>query len=235
MIASSSPERNPIETIFTRPEPTTRSCGTIFLSPNLRVGLRHRACAALEKPQMSASNMPTAAPSRASATARLTLTEDFPTPPLPETMPSTRVLMGKSMAKARSWAARRARSIRALRSPWSIAPITISTRVIPGARSAVVETSCRSWSRSGQAAVVSAIEIVATPSVTVTSRTIPSETMSDPSSGSTTARRAFQTASVPGAWAVNSEVSRSSALGATPLGSVVGVSVSFPCSPAVST
>ena len=40
---------------------------------------------------MSASRMPTIRPRRASATARLTVTDDLPTPPLPEAMASTRV------------------------------------------------------------------------------------------------------------------------------------------------
>ena len=45
----------------------------------------------MEKPQTSASTTATSLPSPASATARLVVTEDLPTPPLPDAMSSTRV------------------------------------------------------------------------------------------------------------------------------------------------
>ena len=45
----------------------------------------------IEKPQTSASTTATRLPRWASATARLVVTDDLPTPPLPEAMSSTRV------------------------------------------------------------------------------------------------------------------------------------------------
>ncbi len=45
----------------------------------------------MEKPQTSASITPTVLPSRARATARLAVTVDLPTPPLPEDTAMTRV------------------------------------------------------------------------------------------------------------------------------------------------
>ncbi len=80
-----------------------RSRGTIFLSrastspcmPSRR---------GTENPQMSASSTPTVSPRRAMATARLTVTELFPTPPLPEATAMTRAVSGMSVAGAGSWA-----------------------------------------------------------------------------------------------------------------------------------
>ena len=43
---------------------------------------------------MSASSTPTVRPRRAMATARLTVTELFPTPPLPEATAMTRAVSG---------------------------------------------------------------------------------------------------------------------------------------------
>ena len=45
----------------------------------------------IEKPYTSASRTATSWPVRASTTARLTVTDDLPTPPLPELIPMTRV------------------------------------------------------------------------------------------------------------------------------------------------
>ena len=45
-----------------------------------------------ENPYTSASSSPTLWPARANATARFTVTVDFPTPPLPEETPMTRVV-----------------------------------------------------------------------------------------------------------------------------------------------
>ena len=85
MIACSSSARKPIDSTRTVPGPMERSSGTIFpalasTSPSMpsRRGT--------EKPQMSASRIPTTRPREARATARLTVTEDLPTPPLPEAM-----------------------------------------------------------------------------------------------------------------------------------------------------
>ncbi len=45
----------------------------------------------IEKPQTSASTAATRCPRSASATDRLVVTDDFPTPPLPDEIASTRV------------------------------------------------------------------------------------------------------------------------------------------------
>ena len=50
-----------------------------------------------ENPQMSASMTPTTWPRAARATARLAVTDDLPTPPLPEAMPRTFAVGGKAV------------------------------------------------------------------------------------------------------------------------------------------
>ena len=62
---------------------------------------------------MSASSTPTVRPRRASATARLTVTELLPTPPLPEAMAITRAGSGTSVGGRVVAGVRRARSITA--------------------------------------------------------------------------------------------------------------------------
>ena len=60
----------------------------------------------IEKPQTSASTTATSWPGWASATARLVVTDDLPTPPLPDAMSSTRVLLPGSangMARPSAW------------------------------------------------------------------------------------------------------------------------------------
>ena len=57
--------------------PSTRSASMRSVMPSRR---------GTEKPQMSASSTPTVRPWRARATARLTVTELLPTPPLPLAM-----------------------------------------------------------------------------------------------------------------------------------------------------
>ena len=82
---------------------------------------------------MSASRRPTTSPRWARATARLTVTEDLPTPPLPDDTARIRAVAGMSVARARSSCAlRRARSMRAPRSAASISPMTTSTEAHAG-------------------------------------------------------------------------------------------------------
>ena len=78
-----------------------------------RDGPRRRACAGTLKPQMSASRTPTVSPLAASAAARLTVTDDLPTPPLPLATARTRVVDGTSVGAACSRALNRARCIAA--------------------------------------------------------------------------------------------------------------------------
>ena len=132
MMADSSSARNPIDTTLSRPGPTGFSRGTIFL-PSAVSSPCIPSRRGTEKPQMSASRSPTTSPRRARATARLTVTDDFPTPPLPDDTARTRAVAGMSVARARSsWALRRARSMSALRSAASISPMTTSTEAHAG-------------------------------------------------------------------------------------------------------
>ena len=85
-----------------------------------------------EWPQTSASSRPTTRPRRARATARFTLIDDLPTPPLPEAIASTLVVAGMSVETARSWAFSRARDMRADRSSASITPVLTETFSTPG-------------------------------------------------------------------------------------------------------
>ena len=54
----------------------------------------------MENPQMSASRTPTTCPDLARATARFAVTEDFPTPPLPDATPMTRAAPGMEVVGA---------------------------------------------------------------------------------------------------------------------------------------
>ena len=93
MIAWSSavPPIRPIERIFSSPGPHRCSIGSILWSlpsiwpstPSMRGRLN---------PQMSASSTPTVRPRRARLTARLAVTDDLPTPPLPDA--TARILRG---------------------------------------------------------------------------------------------------------------------------------------------
>ena len=105
---------------------------------------------------MSASSTPTVNPRAASATARFTVTDDLPTPPLPDAMASTRASAGTSVSGASSRAFQRARAMTAARSSASIA--ATSTRTEPTQSSAWtwLTTSFSIWLRSGQDAMVSA-------------------------------------------------------------------------------
>ena len=178
----------------TVPGPTARSSGTIFparasTSPSMpsRRGT--------EKPQMSASRIPTTRPREASATARLTVTDDLPTPPLPDAMASTRVEAATAVSGASSRAFQRARAITAARSSASMAATCTSTERTQSRDRTWFTTSRSIWLRSGQEAMVSATSTTTSPPSTVMPRTMPRSTMVSPSSGSTTARRRSRTSS----------------------------------------
>ena len=85
-----------------------------------------------ENPQMSASSTPTTKPRRASATARFTVSDDLPTPPLPEATASTRVLAETAVSGASWLAFQRARLMTSARPAASICPIRTSTGPAPG-------------------------------------------------------------------------------------------------------
>src|ERR1700722_18426560 len=194
MIACSSSARNPIDSTRTVPDPNLRSSGTIFparasTSPSMP---RRRGT---EKPQMSASRIPTTRPREASATARFTVTDDLPTPPLPDAMASTRVEAAIAVSGASSRAFQRARAITVARASASMAATCTST-VRTQSRDRTWFTTSRSiWLRSGQEAMVNATSTMTSPPSTATPRTMPRSTMVSPSSGSTTARRQSRTSS----------------------------------------
>ena len=107
-------------------------------------------------PQMSASSTPTVKPRAASAAARFTVTDDLPTPPLPDATASTRVLACTCVGAALSRAVRRARSItRAFSAAFSSSQCsrTFSMPANPATR---VSQSRLMVARSGQPAVVKA-------------------------------------------------------------------------------
>ncbi len=178
----------------------------------------------IEKPQTSASTTPTLLPRCARATARLVVTDDLPTPPLPEAMSSTRVRQAGSAngigpalgvavgrlgagggAPGSPWSSWRT----AARSSSVITVKSTSTRSTP---SRAVTASVTRWSisaRSGQPATVRAIWTWTLPPSMAMPLTMPRSTMVRCSSGSWTGRRASMTrASVdghgvrnlPGAW-----------------------------------
>ena len=130
---------------------------------------------------MSPSSRPTAAPAWASATARLTLTVLLPTPPLPEATAMMFLTPGHELL---GLARLRAADHRAPGDVDSLAPMPARTaRALPSISSL-----------SGQAGVVSSIvKATRCPSMAI-DLTISSVTMSRPSSGSWTARRASRTA-----------------------------------------
>ncbi len=133
---------------------------------------------------MSASRTPTSRPSAASAAARLTESDDLPTPPLPEATASTRVF-GESRMPFVS-APPRSFSVRAARSSGDITSKCSATCDTPGN----VPTCSATWSskldRKGQPTTVSAIVTeTSEPSIAI-SRTMSSSVTGRRSSGSIT-------------------------------------------------
>jgi len=106
MIASSSPERNPWRSFQETGTDNTlegNHLSRVRLDGSLhREQSRHRVA-----PDVSVEQAYTR-PRRASETARFTLTEDLPTPPLPEATASTLAVAGIVSRAALSWALSRA-------------------------------------------------------------------------------------------------------------------------------
>ena len=166
-------------------EPGTRSASMRSLMPSSR---------GTENPQMSASSTPTVKPRSASAVARLTVHELLPTPPLPLAIASTWQVAGTALSGAFERACQRALLITSARSSAFISPHSMRTSVTPGWRPTRCSTSRLMSARSGQPPIVSLMPIVTVPSVpTSTPGTMPSDTMSAPSSGSITVRRTSST------------------------------------------
>ena len=166
MIARSSSARKPIDSTRSRPGRPTgdrRSSGTILPSRASTPPSMPRS-RGTEKPQMSASRTPTVRPRRASATARLTVTDDLPTPPLPDATASTRAVGGTAVAGASSRAFQRARAMTSAFSAGSISPMDIDRGRPRAARPAGRATSRSIWPRSGQPAMVRATSTSTVPS-----------------------------------------------------------------------
>ncbi len=78
----------PMDNRAIEPAPSARTSGSILaLRTSISPCMPSRCVR--ENPQMSASRTPTRLPVRASATARLAVIEDLPTPPLPEAIMKT--------------------------------------------------------------------------------------------------------------------------------------------------
>ena len=141
------------------------------------------------------------------------MTDDLPTPPLPEAMASTRVLTGMAVSGEVSRAFHRAFDITSLRSSAVISPHVIVTPVTPGCDATRVSTSFLICVRSGQPLIVSFTSTVTAPSgATATDGTMPRSTMLPPSSGSITPRRRPVTASTVGGPTDRDEAARTSVM-----------------------
>src|SRR5947209_7467441 len=202
MIASSSPSaRKPIDTTFSCPEPTGLVTGIIdhaSVVPSASMRPSRPSMRGTEKPQMSASSNPTVRPRAARAAARFTVTDDLPTPPLPDATATTRALGGISVSVGRSRAFHLARDITRLRSSAVISAMRTRTETTPGSPPTRASTSLRSWVRRGQPAMVRASSTsTSPPALTWAPRTMPRSTTLSPSSGSMTPRRPEATVSSP--------------------------------------
>src|SRR5919112_4560402 len=144
---------------------------------------------------MSASTTPTDRPRAASDAARFTVTDDLPTPPLPDATQYTRV-------REPGWAdgmtasgvpPRRFRFI-SLRCSSLMTSSSTRTAVIPGTRETASVTRLVIVSRMGQPATVRYTPTSATPPDTTTLLTMPSSVIGRLISGSSTVASAVWTA-----------------------------------------
>src|ERR1700693_2970652 len=133
---------------------------------------------------MSASRSPTLAPSAARATARWSLTVDFPTPPLPLAIAIVFLTPG-----SRPPAGAEERTFEVMR---------ISTTSTPASLFTAFRASPSKRSRTGQAGVVSSKVKLTVPPSTFRSLIIPSDTTSRPRSGSLMVARAPNTSAADG-------------------------------------
>ena len=115
------------------------------------------------------------------------MSELLPTPPLPLAIARMRVVAGICVSARSDRAFHRALSITSLRSAGVISPHSMRTSATPGWMPTRSSISRLMSARSGQPPIVSFTVTCTTPSAsTATAGTIPSETMSAPSSGSMT-------------------------------------------------
>src|SRR5581483_8159577 len=135
---------------------------------------------------MSASRTPTARPSEESAAARLTVSVDFPTPPLPDATAMTRVLGSSWIALSSRGRPPRSFVVSALRSSGVITSKARRTEATPGSEPTSRSTCSSNAERRGQPATVSAIRTVTSPPSIAMPRTMSSSVTGLRSSGSIT-------------------------------------------------
>ena len=205
----SSSTRNPIDTTLIAPSrarpgrPARAATGTV-VRRDLALGAAEPSFDAeharhAEAPDVGVEHADGEARVLASAAARLTVTDDLPTPPLPLATASTRVVDGTSVGAACSRALKRARCIAAVFCAGVISPYSTFTPVTPGRPRTFDSTSRLICARSGHPAVVSATVTLTWPSGdTRISSTIPRSTTLAPSSGSITPPRMPRTSSADG-------------------------------------
>ena len=194
-----------MDTTLSSPLPIGLRLGTIFFSPPAAPCRRPSmpSMRGTEKPQMSASSTPTVKPLAARAAARLTVTEDLPTPPLPEATVMTRAVGGMAVSGACSRTFQRALAMAAAFSSAVSSVQSRRTEVTPGSEPIRARMSRWICARRGQPAVVRAMVTTTSPSgPTVAPLAMPSSTMSLPSSGSMTPRSSPMISSTAGSGAV---------------------------------
>src|SRR5487761_1159104 len=151
---------------------------------------------------MSASTTPTFCPAEASAAARLTVTEDLPTPPFPLATANTLVSeLGFANGISGSGLPPRSLPCRALRCSSLITSSSTCTRATPPSLLTAAVTSLVILSRSGQPATVSQTSTRTVPSERIsTFLTMPRSVIGRWISGSWTPSSALITCSVLGGW-----------------------------------
>ena len=138
--------------------------------------------------------IPTRLPVRANVTARFAVSDDFPTPPLPEEMPMTRVpLPGDASAISRAAAfGPRRRDDSAAASSSVMATNATLTASAPPALAAAASTAARTEAEAADPGLGTATNTVTTPFVASTSLTNPRSPRVRLISGSTTASMAVR-------------------------------------------
>src|SRR6266576_3841756 len=144
---------------------------------------------------MSASRIPVRRPMFENATARLAVSEDLPTPPLPEATAITRQSRGRRTTLSRSGAPPRSFVVNACRSSGVITEKESEKPRTPGTAVSAWSTCFSKESRNGQPAIVRTIVSETTPSSTSMSRTMSSSVTGRCSSGSMTCSSAARIAS----------------------------------------
>ena len=121
-----------------------------------------------EKPQMSASMTPTVIPRAAMAAARFTVTDDLPTPPLPEATIRTLVVAGTSVSGAFSAHVESGPGHgRGLLLGVELVPREVDLDDTPGRSATRARTSRWIWARRGQPEVVRAMVTSTRPSSSI--------------------------------------------------------------------